>query len=129
MSISAPLIKWSIFSATSISIILSWIYLWHSWHLRKRSILSGWRSTGNSKTVKNPQSGEFSLLNPLCTVRKSTANKVPISDYTFNFVSAVSTSFVSLWASQWFPSSWNVTLSFALIFLIWKLLSTKCTLI
>ena len=52
--------------------------------------------TGISKTVKNPQSGEFSLLNPLCTVRKSTTNKVPISDYTFNFVSAVSTSFVPL---------------------------------
>ena len=67
----------------------------HSWHLRKRSILSGWRSASTSKTLMNPRTGRISSLAPLRTFRESAANKVSISDYTLNFVPAVSTCFCS----------------------------------
>ena len=97
MSISVPLIKWSVnFRDLNFHYIILDILVTFLTPKKEEYILSGWRSTGISKSVKNPQSGEVSLLNPLRTVRKSTTNKVPILDYTFNFVSAVSTSFVSL---------------------------------
>ena len=56
-------------------------------------------SASISKTLKNPRSGQISLLGPLRTFRECTTNKVFInfSDYTFNFdfvqLSVVSTSF------------------------------------
>ena len=37
-----------------------------------------------SETVKNPPSGQISVLDPLSTFRKITANKVSISDYCLN---------------------------------------------
>ena len=97
MSISAPLIKWSInFRDLNFHNIIILDILVTFLTTKKEEYFIRVEITGISKTVKNPQSGEFSLLNPLRTVRKSTTNKVPISDYTFNFVSAVSTSFVPL---------------------------------
>ena len=48
------------------------------------------------ETVKNPQSGQISSLDSLGTFRQSNTNKVSISDYLFNLVPVVSTSFVSL---------------------------------
>ena len=48
------------------------------------------------ETVKNPRSGQISLLDSLDMFRQSNTNKVSISDYSFNLVPVVSTSFVSL---------------------------------
>ena len=48
------------------------------------------------ETVKNPQSDQISSLDSLGTFRQSNTNKVSISDYLFNLVPVVSTSFVSL---------------------------------
>ena len=48
------------------------------------------------ETVKNPQSGQISSLDSLGMFRQSNTNKVSISDYLFNLVPVVSTSFVSL---------------------------------
>ena len=47
-----------------------------------------------SETVKNTRDRQISwALDPLCTFRESTTNKVSISDYTFNFFPLVSTNF------------------------------------
>ena len=47
-----------------------------------------------SETVKNTRDRQISwALDPLRTFRESTANKVSISDYTFNFFPFVSTIF------------------------------------
>ena len=63
-----------------LSVCVCWIHFRHSWHLRKRSILSGWRSASNRETMKNPRSGQqISSLDPLLTFRESTTKKVFIS--------------------------------------------------
>ena len=102
--ISTPLINGALISTTLISII-SVRNSWYTFdildvYLRNRSILSRWRSTSNNETVKNPRSGQISLVDPLHTLRESTTKKVSISDYMFIFVSVVSASFVSLWMSH-----------------------------
>ena len=58
----------------------------HSWHLRKRGILSRWRSTRIGETLKNFRNGQTSSLDPLRTFRESIANKFFISDYSLNSV-------------------------------------------
>ena len=58
----------------------------HSWHLRKRGILSRWRSTRIGETLKNFRNGQISSLDPLRTFRESIANKFFISDYSLNSV-------------------------------------------
>ena len=79
--ISTPLINGVLISSTLISIISvqNSLYTFDilDVFLRNRSILSRCRSTSNNGTVKNPQSGQISLVDPLHALRESTTKKFP----------------------------------------------------
>ena len=123
--ISTPLINGALISATLISIIS----VRNSWYtfdildvcLRNRSILARWRSTSNNETVKNPRSGQISLVDPLHTLRESTTKKFPFWIICLSlFLLSQQVLFLCDCRIKVIPSLWNVTLLFCINFLYLK---------